>query len=516
VQRGGTLGLVGEPCTDALRCGWLGQEAIAAGNIGAAADAMEKGLARGLSLVIGFLASLLRLTGVTAKIRAAVQSVRTKVDGVLEKIAKWIAAKAKPLLAMGAGLVKKGVETVKGGIAAVKSGAAALIQWWKRRKKFAASDGSSHSLVYRGEGRKAVLWIESDPTPFETFIQGIESPTDPAAHKQALAVARKMDAVRNRASVTDGTLADADVTLLQKLWDDLAVHVALLFGPGASAKPQYGPPTSPSGWGSGILIMKLTKPSGGSRPSVTGNSLFNDLNLRRHGNVAKPSDASYYILGHLLNENLGGPGNTWSNLTPLSRSGNKQHEQEVEHDVKEAAKKKIVRYEVQARYGRGASSLIAQIPTGTTDGSLINKRKVLLAEQFVPSSLLCRAYTVHPTTGAKTGDLNLTKEVSNKVESASLDDYVVEGQAVSRLKLLAINDSIAKAKSSAKHREALMLLPGIGPGRIDQLIGDEKPWASWRQIWESINGVTEDMVEGWKKGLAGGVKVHLNGSSEWE
>jgi hypothetical protein len=61
-----------------------------------------------------------------------------------------------------------------------------------------------------------------------------------------------------------------------------------------------------------------------------------------------------------------------------------------------------------------------------------------------------------------------------------------------------------------------MLLPGIGPGRIDQLIGDEKPWASWRQIWESINGVTEDMVEGWKKGLAGGVKVHLNGSSEWE
>jgi hypothetical protein len=85
---------------------------IAAGNIGAAADAMEKGLARGLSLVIGFLASLLRLTGVTAKIRAAVQSVRTKVDGVLDKIALWSAAKAKPLRAIGAGLVKTGVVTV--------------------------------------------------------------------------------------------------------------------------------------------------------------------------------------------------------------------------------------------------------------------------------------------------------------------------------------------------------------------------------------------------------------------
>ena len=44
---------------------------IAAGNIGAAADAMEKGLARGLSLVISFLAQLLRLSGITAKIKNA-------------------------------------------------------------------------------------------------------------------------------------------------------------------------------------------------------------------------------------------------------------------------------------------------------------------------------------------------------------------------------------------------------------------------------------------------------------
>lgn len=70
---------------------------IAAGNIGAAADAMENGLARGLSLVINFLAQLLHLNGITDKIRNAIQKIRDKVDIVLLKVAKWIAEKAKGL-----------------------------------------------------------------------------------------------------------------------------------------------------------------------------------------------------------------------------------------------------------------------------------------------------------------------------------------------------------------------------------------------------------------------------------
>jgi hypothetical protein len=42
---------------------------MAAGNITAAADAMESGLARGPSLVIGFLAHLLHLSGIEAKLK---------------------------------------------------------------------------------------------------------------------------------------------------------------------------------------------------------------------------------------------------------------------------------------------------------------------------------------------------------------------------------------------------------------------------------------------------------------
>jgi DNA-binding transcriptional MerR regulator len=68
---------------------------IAAGNTSAAADALEKGLARGLLLVIDFLARFLRLSGITKKIQGAIQKIRGKVDAVSLKVANWIARAAK-------------------------------------------------------------------------------------------------------------------------------------------------------------------------------------------------------------------------------------------------------------------------------------------------------------------------------------------------------------------------------------------------------------------------------------
>jgi hypothetical protein len=70
---------------------------IAMGNIGAAAAALEKGLATALKLVINFLAKFLRLDGITAKIRNAIQKLRAKVDSMLDKMVEWIAEKARRL-----------------------------------------------------------------------------------------------------------------------------------------------------------------------------------------------------------------------------------------------------------------------------------------------------------------------------------------------------------------------------------------------------------------------------------
>jgi hypothetical protein len=89
---------------------------IAAGNIAAAADALENGLARGLKLVISFLAKFLHLDGITAKIREVLDKVRTKVEAVLDKVAGWVvgmAKKAGKLVGIGGKEAKDGEVAVE-------------------------------------------------------------------------------------------------------------------------------------------------------------------------------------------------------------------------------------------------------------------------------------------------------------------------------------------------------------------------------------------------------------------
>ncbi len=47
----------------------------------------------------------------------------------------------------------------------------------------------------------------------------------------------------------------------------------------------------------------------------------------------------YMVQGHLLNDNLGGPGNTLTNLTPLTKTGNSRHLHLAETHLKEQLKK---------------------------------------------------------------------------------------------------------------------------------------------------------------------------------
>ncbi len=85
---------------------------IAAGNITSAAEALESGLARGIKLVIDFLARFLHLDGITQKIRDVIQNIRSKVDKVISKVAEWVVGKAKKLLGKLTGKGKEDKEKV--------------------------------------------------------------------------------------------------------------------------------------------------------------------------------------------------------------------------------------------------------------------------------------------------------------------------------------------------------------------------------------------------------------------
>src|SRR5262245_43724765 len=148
---------------------------IAAGNIGAAADALEKGLATALKLVINFLAKFLRLDGITAKIRAAINKLRDKVDKMLDKVIEWIVDKAKKLGRMIAGAAR---------------GAAAKVAGWLGLRKQFRVDNRSHSLSFDTKAPTPALVLASTPVHITSWL---------TTRRAELQAAKKYDAPKETA-----------------------------------------------------------------------------------------------------------------------------------------------------------------------------------------------------------------------------------------------------------------------------------------------------------------------------
>ncbi len=141
---------------------------IAAGNIGAAADALEKGLATGLTLVINFLARFLHLDGITAKIRAAIQKLRAKVDAVLDRIVGWIAEKGKKLFAAVFGRGEKEKDKAKD----EELAAGEKLDSTATESADLSLGGEGHTLYARVAGGKVVLEMASSATGQMDIVLG--------------------------------------------------------------------------------------------------------------------------------------------------------------------------------------------------------------------------------------------------------------------------------------------------------------------------------------------------------
>ncbi len=106
-------------------------------------------------------------------------------------------------------------------------------------------------------------------------------------------------------------------------------------------------------------------PQVGSKPSVVPNWW--------PGCTTAPGQAwmsKFMVQGHLLNEQVGGPGNTMDNLTPLTKSANSQHHSKVERQLKQLAKTNLVRYHVEGDYSRHPTGAAL---TGDPNATALNK-----------------------------------------------------------------------------------------------------------------------------------------------
>ncbi len=444
---------------------------IAAGNITTAANYLESTMARAMPIVIGFLANQVGLGGVGRRIGEMIEKVREMVDKALT----WLVNKA----------VDYGTAFLDRVVAIGQNAVNTVMGWLGLKKEFTANDGQRHKVYFEGSGENAVIYIRSDPTPYTNFLNNYETALGPDANtevsfggkkktkKAVLDEARviaddiekeKKKAINTYAGADDKAKEAAKQAAIDVLLKKLADISVPLFG---TEKPADSEIKLPEGTNNNefataseaVNIYKTPKvTSHGSGPTSAKHAIYDVIDNRQKGK------ASYYIRGHLINDNIGGPGK-WSNMTGLSRTGNHQHEEQVESKVKAAFDAgAVIRYKVTT-----SGSQAAQIPTLAdkpkfTKIADIDKNfslivNIINAEKNVITTLNCEAYTRKKEGNSWVDDkLIVNTPVTNEV-ATSYDSYE-----------LGDNLPPSKVNLNTANLEDLSILPGIGPERASKIV----------------------------------------------
>ncbi len=141
------------------------------------------------------------------------------------------------------------------------------------------------------------------------------------------------------------------------------------------------------------------------------------------------------VLGHLLNERLGGTGAIWENLTPLSRKGNARHDQQVERHMQPPKGQRV-----DIRYPRVFIYVVTPIYSRTPNQNLINqinslanpdsapikalKTSVVTSEQYIPTGLKI-SIEQRDESGRVVLELSNTYTVDSPIDESSPADYYV-------------------------------------------------------------------------------------------
>jgi len=309
---------------------------IVKGGVKTAAGWIEEALARAIPVAIGFLARLLGLGGISAKVKAIITKLRSKVGGVIDKVIKKVAGFVKGIFGKAKAGVKKGVR--KG-----REKVAQLIDWWRAKKSFTAKGGVTHTLYFSGKGKEAQLMIASPGGVYTQFMLRLTArdKRQREAKKKAVDIARQIDALKRKDPMI-GMQSRKVPRLLSRL-ATLTAIVAAKFVKTPPSVIRYGGVNEQGGgkWMDAKILSKKA-PKGG--PPVDKPPIWTMANRRKGA----------FVQGHLLNEGFGGPGRAY-NLTPITISANAKH-RTIEAKVREELNKgKVLRYKVKVVYeGHGA------------------------------------------------------------------------------------------------------------------------------------------------------------------
>lgn len=370
-------------------------KAIASGNVGAVAKAIENALGKAVPVLIGFLASLLGIGGLADKVVGVIRKIRQRIENAIVKFWTFVKGKARGLL---------GKFGIGGKKEAIKDSKAKEIEndpnkdWDNIQIPFEGEDHHRHTLYFQDRGGQTVLMVASTPTSFTDFVESIKPKNNDDrikdAKAKAIAIAAKIDARKKDKTEGEKENEKKKKEDIAKMTKDLSKYVAILFGTDKDGNlPQseikHSSKSTTGGTLATYMYARILTREGinGSEPKET-NDIYKDLSYRMYEN------GSYYVRGHLLNEHMHGEG-ILTNLTPLSQQGNKNHLRAAEEPIKIAVLSgAIVDYTLLVKYGQSIPEVsdaeLEQIGF-ESDEDKEKIHKIRKAEEHVPKGLTLRS-----------------------------------------------------------------------------------------------------------------------------
>jgi hypothetical protein len=287
---------------------------IVAGEIGEAANWIEKSMARAVPLIISFLASLLGLGGIAEKIKSIISKIQSKVDAAVDKVLMKVVSKVK-------GLLKKVAAGVKKLVGKGKEKLGAIVEWWKARKRFKSADGEAHTIYFRGKEQSAALMVASNGKTIEAYVAELATANknNPAAQSD---VTRASTIVGEIKTITRAKTKTKEAKRITGLLTELSAILGRLSGgkfPAEMPKAaNYDYSRGPSAVSVEHLWADTVVP--GSIPSAEPKGW--DFAVQ-HDLTDRQKVVNFWVRMHLVHQGLGGSGADARNLIPAPNSVNR-------------------------------------------------------------------------------------------------------------------------------------------------------------------------------------------------
>jgi len=323
---------------------------IAAGNIKVAADFLERAMANGIPVLIGFLANQVGLGGIGRKLAEIIQGIREKITEGID----WLVAKAlrigRPIIDGVLRVIEFGEEVVERGKEAVRGVVNSVLERLGLRKSFRTNDGKNHNLYLETAGNTTNLMVASVPRTVGQLVSdrkneiNEQNSNDPSKVTENQPKLNALDLIITTKAQIDALLpqyqdavdrssSTQSEQIKSQLNHKMNLIIAQLIIAGINVEginnieTYVSHSTISDNRPSQVLALPLT--------TIPGNTAGSTPQEAPPGwDLIDPATRSNsWVAAHLLNHNLHGPGLKW-NLVSGTKETNNNMKTEIENKAK--------------------------------------------------------------------------------------------------------------------------------------------------------------------------------------